>query len=113
VSGYPDAYCNKQGNRPKVLRAMQYGRFADLAALGDAIADDLCIKPGAPVTGNPRTIAKIVEDSVRENLRIEEEILREAEQALAALGGAASGMDKQKLLVGIRERIAKKKGFVP
>lgn len=91
---------------------MQYGRFADLAALGDAVADDLCLKPGAPVTGNPRVVAKLVEDAVRENFRLEEEVVREAERALVALGGATSGMDKQKLLVGIRERVAKKKGFV-
>lgn len=96
----------------KFFWAMAYGRFPDLTALAGAIADDLCIKPGAPVSGNPRTIAKIAEDAVRENLRIEEEILQEAERALAALGGSAAGMDKQKLLVGIRERIAKKKGFV-
>lgn len=91
---------------------MAYGRFPDLTALADAIADDLCIKPSAPVTANPRSVAKIAEDAVRENLRVEEEILREAERALSALGGSAAGMDKQKLLVGIRERIAKKRGFV-
>jgi hypothetical protein len=92
---------------------MPYGRFPDLAALAEAVADDLCVKPGAPVSGNPRGVAKISEEAVRENLRVEEEILREAEGALAQLvKGSAAGMDQQKLLAGLRERIAKKRGFV-
>jgi len=91
---------------------MAYGRFPDLSALADAMADDLCVKPAAPIAANPRVVAKIAEDSVRENLRAEEEISREAERALAALGGSAAGMDQQKLLGGMRERIAKKRGFV-
>lgn len=104
-------YCNKRRTCPKV-GVMAYGRFPDLSALADAIADDLCVKPSAPIAANPRVVAKIAEDSVRENLRAEEEISREAERALAALGGSAAGMDQQKLLSGMRERIAKKRGFV-
>jgi hypothetical protein len=91
---------------------MAYGPYPDLGALAAAIADDLCVKPGAPVTATPQRVARAVEDAVRENLRVEEEIEREAEKALAALGGSTAGMDKQRLLVGIRERIAKQRRFV-
>ena len=88
------------------------GQFPDLAALAGAVADDLCVKHDAPVTGNPRVVARIVEEAVRENFRIEEEIEREAERTLSTLAGSSAGMDKQKLLVGLRDRIAKKRGFV-
>ena len=37
---------------------------------------------------------------------------REVERTLVTLGGTAAGMDKHKLISGLRERIAKKHGFV-
>ena len=91
---------------------VNYGPFPELAALAGAVADDLCVKPDAPVAGNPLTIARIVEQTVRENFRTEEEIEQEVERTLATLGGSAAGMDKHKLIGGLRERIAKKRGFV-
>ena len=84
----------------------------DLESLAAAIADDLCGLPDAPAKGNPQAVARIVADTIRDNFRAEEEIDREADRALAALGSSAAGMDKVKLLAGLRERIAKKRGFV-
>jgi hypothetical protein len=89
-----------------------YGPFPDLEALAAAIADDLVLKPGSPAKGSTQAAAAIVAEVIRENLRLEEEIEREAQKALAALGSSAAGMDQHKLLSGLRERIAKKKGFV-
>jgi hypothetical protein len=91
---------------------MSYGPFADFEAIALAMADDLCGRPDGPAKGNPPVVARLVADVIRENFRIEEEINREAERALAGLGTSTAGMDKQKLVAGLRERIAKKKGFV-
>jgi len=92
---------------------MSFGPHPDLGALAAAIADDLCIKKPAAVSGSPQEVARAVEAAIRDNLRLEEEVKREAERALAQLGSSAAGMDKNKLLHGIRDRIAKQKGFVP
>ena len=61
---------------------------------------------------NAQAVTRVVVDTLRENFRVEEEINREAEQALGALGRSTAGMDQHKLMAGLRERIAKKKGFV-
>ena len=76
------------------------------------ITDPVTLPPDAPLAGNPRIIARLVEETVRDNFRVEEEIEREVERTLVTLGGTAAGMDKQKLISGLRERIAKKRGFV-
>jgi hypothetical protein len=91
---------------------VSYGPYRDFDALAAAIADDLCGLPGAPATGNPQALTRVIADAIRENFRLEEEVEREAERALSALGSSASGMDQHKLIAGLRERIAKKKGFV-
>lgn len=83
-----------------------------LARLAESIAEDLCLGLSPPVEGNPTKVAQIVEEALRANFRAEVEIEREAEQALAELGSSAAGLDRGKLLAGLRERIAKKKGFV-
>jgi hypothetical protein len=91
---------------------MSYGPFRDFDALAAAIAEDLCGLPGAPATGNPQALARVIGDAIRENFRLEEEVEREAQKALSALGSSAAGMDQHKLLAGLRERVAKKRGFV-
>ncbi len=85
---------------------------SDIASLASTIAAALCRPADTLVRGNEQDVAKIVESALRENFRVEAEIEAAAEQALADLGAAASGMDRGKLLVGLRERIAKKRGFV-
>ncbi len=84
----------------------------ELARLAESIAEDLCSGMSPPVEGNPAEVARVVEEALRANFRSEVEIERAAEQALAELGPSAAGMDRGKLLAGLRERIAKKKGFV-
>jgi hypothetical protein len=84
----------------------------DIGRLATAIASELAGSPDSPVEGGPQVVAQVIDAVLRENFRIEEQILREAEKTLADLGAAASGMDRRKLLGGIRERIAKKRGFV-
>jgi hypothetical protein len=64
------------------------------------------------VTGNSDIVAEVVGGAIRENFRIEEEIDRAADSALKQLGSEVFGMDKGKLLAGIRERLAKQRGFV-
>jgi hypothetical protein len=91
---------------------MSYSPFSEFEALAAAIADALCGLPDGPAKGNPQAVARIVAETIRDNFRIEEEVNREAERALAALGSSASGMDQHKLVAGLRERIAKKRGFV-
>jgi len=88
------------------------GPFSDLAALAKAIAADLTDGDGSPVLGDPDIVAQAVERGIRANFEAEAEIEREAEQALAGLGSSAVGMDRHKLLAGLRERLAKQKGFV-
>jgi hypothetical protein len=91
---------------------MSFGPYPDLKALAAAIANDLCEGSDAPVSGNRAIVAQLVERIIQENFRTEEEIQREAERSLAALGASTAGMDRGKLLAGIRERLAKQRGFV-
>ncbi len=95
-----------------ILVPMEYGPFPDLESLGAAIAADLCSDPDPCVAGNAAIVAEEICRAIGENLRIEEEINREAEAALRKLGADASGMDRGNLLSGIRERLAKQRGFV-
>ena len=91
---------------------MELGAFPDLESLAAAIAEDLCGGTDPVVTGSANIVAEAVCGAIRENFRIEEEINREADSALRRLGSDAAGMDKGKLLAGIRERLAKQRGFV-
>ncbi len=91
---------------------MDYGAFRDLETLAAAIAEDLCADSDAPVAGGSNIVAEAVSGAIRENFRIEEEIDRAANSALRQLGSETSGMDKGKLLAGIRERLARQRGFV-
>jgi hypothetical protein len=52
-------------------------------------------------------IAKLV----RDNLRAEEDLEREAEQMAEKLGRQALGMDQRKIVDGIKARLAKERGF--
>jgi hypothetical protein len=84
----------------------------EIGRLAASIADALSGSPQGPVEGNPQAVARVVEVAIRTNFRVEEQILQEADRTLAELGASATGMDRGKLLAGIRERIAKKRGFV-
>jgi len=84
----------------------------EVSRLATSIADAVAGTPQGPVAGNPQAVARVVEAVIRENFRTEEQVLREADRTLEQLGASATGMDRGKLLAGIRERIAKKRGFV-
>ncbi len=64
------------------------------------------------VKGEPARIAAVIKKTIVADFATEATINREAEKALAALPALGPGMDKGKLLLGLRERIAKKRGFV-
>ncbi len=65
------------------------------------------------VKGDPAEIAAAVKRAIVTNLSEEATINKEAERLLDAMPEAnRPGMDKDKLLAGLRERIAKKRGFV-
>lgn len=91
---------------------MDYGALHSLDALAAAIAEDLCKGTDAIVKGGSNIVAEAVSGAIRENFRIEEEIEQAASSALRQLGSETSGMDKGKLLAGIRERLARQRGFV-
>jgi hypothetical protein len=91
---------------------MEFGAFPNLDSLVAALAEDLCGGVDHTVTGNSDIVAEVVGGAIRENFRIEEEIDRAADSALKQLGSEVFGMDKGKLLAGIRERLAKQRGFV-
>jgi hypothetical protein len=84
----------------------------EIGRLAASIAEALAGTPQGPVGGNPQTVAAVVEAAIRNNFQVEEQILREVDRTLNELGASATGMDRGKLLAGIRDRIAKKRGFV-
>ena len=84
----------------------------ELARLAASIAASLCEGADACVRGSVAETGAIVREALAANFRTEEAIHREAEAALRDLGASASGMDHGKLLIGLRERIAKGKRFV-
>jgi hypothetical protein len=91
---------------------MAYGPYRDLDSLGQAIAAELCAGADAPVEGKARDAAALIAAVIERNFATEAAIEREVEQQIAKLGAQAAGMDPHKLRAGLRERIAKHKGFV-
>jgi hypothetical protein len=65
------------------------------------------VKPKVPESQLVERITKVFVD----NLLVEQQIEEEAERMLDKLGRQAQGMDQRKILLGLKERIAKEKGF--
>ncbi len=85
-------------------------RFIDeVAAL---LARELCQSEPPLVGGDPAVVTRAIASTLKANFDEEAAIGREAEQALESMGPASRGMDRGKLLEGIRERLAKQRGFV-
>ena len=84
---------------------------AQLEAIGVAIARALCTGSNAPVKGPETSIATAATTALQENFRLEAMIEREVEKQIEQLGSSAKGLDQAKLRAGLRERIAKQKGF--
>jgi len=83
-----------------------------LSALAEHIASRLCNGPEASVEGSQSRVAAVVRQAIEANFKTEQAINREAERTFERLGSSTSGMDRGKLIAGMRERIAKTKGFV-
>jgi hypothetical protein len=84
---------------------------AQLEAVGVAIARALCTGGDAPVKGPEAAVAAAATAALQENFRLEAAIDREVENQIEKLGSSARGLDQEKLRAGLRERIAKQKGF--
>ena len=83
-----------------------------LARLALKTAERLTAGPKAAVTGDLALLAETVTRTVEANFITEAGIEREARAKLAGLGRASADMDKDKLLAGIRQHLAKEKDFV-
>ena len=66
------------------------------------------IKPKVPHKQLVERVAKILID----DLRAEQALEDEAERAAVKLGRQALGMDQNKLIEGIKQRLAKERGFI-
>jgi hypothetical protein len=84
----------------------------ELEAFAARVAQDLCTGADAPVKGPQRAVAAALVATLQANFRAEAAIEREVDQQIAKLGSSARGMDQDKLRSGLRERIAKQRGFV-
>jgi hypothetical protein len=84
---------------------------SELEALGALIARALGEGGSPPVTGPAASINAAVIAALQENFRTEAAIEREVDRQIEALGASARGLDPDKLRSGLRDRIAKQKGF--
>jgi hypothetical protein len=91
---------------------MNYGPYEDLDALGIALAAEICGGPNAPIEGSSRDAAAIIAATLQRNFATATAIEREVDEQIAKLGSQTAGMDTHKLRIGLRERIAKQRGFV-
>ncbi len=83
----------------------------EIGRIAAAVAADLCQREPRVVEGDAGLVAAVVAGVIRANFAEEAEIIRETHKAFEAMGSAAAGMDRGKLLAGIRERLAKQRGF--
>jgi hypothetical protein len=83
----------------------EVNRLADLVVR--ALRKQGFVKPKV----DDKEIAARIARLLRDNLHAEEEIEREAEQVADKLGRQALGMDRFKIVEGIKARIAKERGF--
>lgn|GEM_PF-1034363 len=80
--------------------------------LAVAIATDLCRNDPPVVRGEMSKIAAAVANAIAANFAEEASIQREAERTLQSMGRQSPELDPARLLRGLRERIAKQRGFV-
>ena len=85
---------------------------SELEAFAARVAQDLCASADPPIKGAHSAVATAVAAAIRANFAEEAEIDREVDQQITKLGATARGMDQDKLRSGLRERIAKQRGFV-
>jgi len=81
-------------------------RAADRAA--NALLDEKLLVTKQPAAD----VAKRIFDALRANFQKEAEIVREAERILEENKRQTAGMDQRTLLLKIKEKIARERGFV-
>ncbi len=84
----------------------------EIARLSRTIAGALCLGEPQLADGGAEAVGRVVDETIRANVAEEADINREAEETLASMSRATAGMNRDALLDGIRQRIAKKRGFV-
>jgi hypothetical protein len=84
----------------------------ELEDLATALAAKLCSGASPAVSGDANHVARTISRVLAANFAQAEEIEREARRTLERLGTETAGLDKGALLAGIRQRLAKQKGFV-
>jgi len=84
----------------------------DVQRLAIQIATDLCREDPPAVRGDIAKVAAAVGNAIVANFSEEASIRREAERTLETLGAREPTLDRGKLLHGLVERIAAKRGFV-
>lgn len=84
---------------------------AGIARLADEIVRVLA-KPGFIVLqATEKQVAERIRRLILDNLRAEEGLEDEAERMATKLGRQGLGMDQNKLIEGIKQRLAKERGF--
>lgn len=96
-------------NTPRVVSALT---SEEIDAVAREIAVALCQSEPQMVSGDAGRAATVIAHTIRNNFATEQKIDDEAAAALAAMGPKTAGMDRGTLLAGLRDRIAKKHGFV-
>lgn len=91
--------------RPVRINDERYEKLA--RQIVKAIQNQGFVKAKVPDSQLVQRITRVFVDNMVEEQRIEEE----AERMLERLGRKAQGMDQRKILLGLKERIAKEKGF--
>lgn len=84
----------------------------EIQRLAIQIATDLCREDPPAVRGEMAKVAAAAANAIAANFAQEASIRHEARQALEKMGRQVPGLDPDKLLQGICERLAKQKGFV-
>jgi hypothetical protein len=88
--------------------AISAGEIEALAAL---LSRALLEGASAPIKGPQNAVTAAIIAALLENFRMEAAIDREADKQIQQLGASARGLDPDKLRSGLRERIAKQRGF--
>ncbi len=89
---------------------MSAPRRSEIQRIADRSAGELTQSEPALVEGPHATATQTIVDAITGDFATQSVIDREARTALDSMGRTADGMDKNKLLDGLRSRIAKQKG---
>lgn len=80
--------------------------------LAEAVVAALQKQPQVRVKADPKVLAERIVGVFLDNLRQEAAIEEEAERMADQLARKTAGMDHRRIVMGIKERLAKERGFV-